>query len=129
MPDGQEISLGTYGTRSTLTYYPQQDQRLRRKLAGRSPMQALFGGLDEDSKLLQGRHELRVNGLIFGEVADLDAELVMYGLTCGLMGTDGAGRDLIIPLLRGAPIALAFGLLAAIGASSFATWCHASARY
>ena len=39
------------------------------------------------------------------------------GMVYGLAGTDQARRDLMIPLLWGAPIALAFGLIASLGTS------------
>jgi peptide/nickel transport system permease protein len=46
---------------------------------------------------------------------DLDAEFVLYGQVHGLAGTDHRRRDLMVALLWGTPIALAFGLLAAVG--------------
>ncbi len=115
-PDGREIDLGTYSVRSALTYYPDQDDRLRKR-EGKSPLQALFANPSSSDGPLQGRYELRVDGLLFEETAELDAELVLYGRVYGPMGTDGSGRDLTIPLLWGAPIALAFGLVAAVGTS------------
>jgi peptide/nickel transport system permease protein len=45
----------------------------------------------------------------------VDAELVLFGQVQGLAGTDHRRRDLMIALLWGTPIALAFGLLAAVG--------------
>ena len=39
----------------------------------------------------------------------------MYGQVYGLAGTDHLRRDLMVALLWGMPIALAFGLLAALG--------------
>ena len=44
-------------------------------------------------------------------------EFVLHGQDYGLAGTDHARRDLTLPLLWGAPVALAFGLMAAIGTS------------
>ncbi len=41
----------------------------------------------------------------------------MHGKLFGLAGTDKYRRDLLLPLLYGTPIALAFGLLAALGTS------------
>jgi peptide/nickel transport system permease protein len=45
----------------------------------------------------------------------LEAELVVYGRVHGLAGTDHRRRDLMVALLWGMPVALAFGLLAAVG--------------
>ena len=39
----------------------------------------------------------------------------MHGQVFGLAGTDHARRDLVVPLLWGAPVALAFGLVASLG--------------
>ena len=44
-------------------------------------------------------------------------EFVLHGQVYGLAGTDQARRDLVVPLLWGAPIALAFGLIASFGTS------------
>ena len=53
----------------------------------------------------------------------------MYGTVYGLAGTDYRGRDLMVPLLWGAPIAIIFGVLAAVGTgvltfflSAIGTW-------
>jgi peptide/nickel transport system permease protein len=116
-PDGTEVDFGTYSTLSALTYYPTQDDDLRRRLEGKPPLQAMFSSPASAEDILQGRYELLVRGLFFEEIHDLDAEFVLYGRTYGLVGTDSQGRDLILPLLWGAPIALAFGLLAAVGTS------------
>jgi len=54
---------------------------------------------------------------MFEPGADLDARLVIYGKVHGLAGTDHLRRDITVALLWGAAIALAFGLLAAVGSS------------
>jgi peptide/nickel transport system permease protein len=125
-PDGREISLGTYSTRSALTYYPDQDDHLRRKVRPTPPLQALFANPSSSEGPLKGRYELRVKGLFFDQAVDLDAEFVLWGRAYGWMGTDGNGRDLILPFLWGAPVALSFGLLAAVG-TSFSTMLIAGA--
>jgi peptide/nickel transport system permease protein len=53
--------------------------------------------------------------LVFEPDSDVNAELVIYGQVGGLGGTDHRRRDLMIALLWGTPIALSFGLLAAVG--------------
>src|SRR5581483_6962356 len=47
----------------------------------------------------------------------LDVQFVFHGKVYGLAGTDKYRRDILLPLLYGTPIALAFGLLAALGTS------------
>ncbi|PIZ26433.1 MAG: ABC transporter permease, partial [Chloroflexi bacterium CG_4_10_14_0_8_um_filter_57_5] len=56
-------------------------------------------------------------GVSFEQDSNIDAEFVFYGQVYGLAGTDHLRRDLMVGLLYGAPIALAFGLLAALGTS------------
>ena len=49
--------------------------------------------------------------------SDINAQFVFQGTLFGWAGTDKYRRDLMLPLLYGTPIALAFGLLAALGTS------------
>ena len=44
-------------------------------------------------------------------------EFVSHGQVFGWAGTDHARRDLVLPLLWGVPVALAFGLIASMGTS------------
>jgi peptide/nickel transport system permease protein len=118
-PDGREFGLGTYSMQSTQTYYISQDKALQRKLDGESPQKALFADPAGDGSVaLKGPYELRASGLVFEEGADLDAELVLFGQVYGLAGTDHERRDLMVALLWGMPVALSFGLLAAVGTSA-----------
>ena len=55
--------------------------------------------------------------MVFEDEADVDARLVIYGEVFGLAGTDHLRRDLTLALMWGMPVALAFGLLAAVGSS------------
>lgn len=116
-PDGREIRLSDFSISSSQAYRMAQDNRLVRRLGGLVPEQALFADPADESGFtpLKGTYELRVEGLIFEEEADIDAKLVMYGQVHGLAGTDHRRRDLMVALLWGTPIALAFGLLAAVG--------------
>jgi peptide/nickel transport system permease protein len=130
-PDGRQLEFGNI---STLTdgenYSIAGDEKLSRKLGGQPPMQAFFGDPDApDSNALRGRYQLQMNTLMFEEKADIDARLVLYGQVYGLAGTDDHRRDLMVGLLWGTPVALAFGLLAALGISfatmliaAFSTW-------
>jgi peptide/nickel transport system permease protein len=66
---------------------------------------------------LRGQYQLVITGTTFEQSSDLAAEFVFQGKLYGLAGTDLYRRDLRLPLLYGTPIALAFGLLAALGTS------------
>jgi peptide/nickel transport system permease protein len=66
---------------------------------------------------LKGTYTLRVSASVFEPEADVDARLVVFGQVHGWAGTDHLRRDLGIALLWGTPIALAFGLLAAVGST------------
>jgi len=68
-------------------------------------------------QVLKGKYQLVIEGLTFEAGSTLDAKLVIYGQTYGVAGTDHKRRDLMIALLWGTPIALAFGFLAAVGST------------
>lgn len=116
-PDGREIKIAGFSqSTSTLTYYLSTDDRFARKVKSQEPLEALFsapGG--EEGTVLQGRYALRIDGFVFEPDADLEARFVLSGRVYGWAGTDNQRRDLALPLLWGAPVALAFGLLGAVG--------------
>jgi len=117
-PDGREIPLGEQGVEERERYSISQDRRLQRRLGGLPPEMGLFADPAKEEPLpLKGRYELVIKGLLFEEGSDLDAKLVVYGRVHGLAGTDHRRRDLLIGILWGAPIALAFGILAAFGST------------
>lgn len=65
----------------------------------------------------KGEYRVIVDALIGEEDlgrAQVDAKLVVYGKVYGIAGTDHRRRDLALALVWGAPIALAFGLVASI---------------
>ncbi|MBT9162126.1 MAG: Glutathione transport system permease protein GsiD [Dehalococcoidia bacterium] len=113
-PDGREISLGSRAAGPP--YRISLDTALMRRLGGEAAERALFQ--DPAGELLRGRYALRVEGWLFEEGADLDARLVVYGQVHGLAGTDHLRRDIMVALIWGTPIALVFGLLAAVGATA-----------
>ncbi|MDR5689905.1 MAG: ABC transporter permease, partial [Armatimonadota bacterium] len=92
------------------------DAELRRNLGG-APEQMLFSTADRPGEAVPGRYTLTVRAFLFEPDSSVRAELVVYGEVYGLAGTDHLRRDLLLPLLWGTPIALAFGLLAAVGSS------------
>jgi peptide/nickel transport system permease protein len=115
-PDGRDIRLGDFSIGQTETFRISQAERISRRLKGLRPEIGLFADpASETPTPLKGRYELRVSGLAFEGAADLNAEFVMYGQVHGLAGTDHRRRDLMVALLWGTPVALAFGLLAAVG--------------
>jgi peptide/nickel transport system permease protein len=111
----KDFAIGT-----SETVYFAQETDLQRRLAGLQPQQGVFvadpkAGLTAPVK---GTYTVIVDGLTFEKGANLDAEIVLYGKVHGIAGTDHIRRDLKIALLWGTPVALAFGLLAAIGTTA-----------
>jgi peptide/nickel transport system permease protein len=113
-PDGRKIRIDDFGVGQKKTFPFSQDQRLQQRLNGQDPMQALFTD-PKTHAILKGRYQLQLIGTTFEEGSDIDTEFVFHGRLYGLAGTDQARRDLTLPLLWGAPVALAFGLIASLG--------------
>jgi peptide/nickel transport system permease protein len=117
-PDGREIRMETLSVERKKSYRVSQDTKLMRRLRSDYPQIALFADPEspEDNPIpLKGTYELQVHAIVFEENSTVDAEFVMFGRVAGWAGTDHRRRDLSIALLWGTPIALAFGLLAAVG--------------
>jgi peptide/nickel transport system permease protein len=113
-PDGRKIRVDDFGVSQNQTFPFSQDQRFRQRLNGEDPMHALFED-PQTHAIVKGTYQLQIIGATFEEGSDIDAEFVSHGRLYGLAGTDQARRDLMVPLLWGAPIALAFGLIASLG--------------
>jgi peptide/nickel transport system permease protein len=112
--DGREKELTSFQPRPTDSYYVSRDDRLERRLRSDSPLQALFLGPEQDQQQpVKGEYTLLINALLFEPDSELDVEATILGQVYGLAGTDTQRRDLMIALLWGTPIALAFGLIAA----------------
>lgn len=117
-PDGREIKIGDATPGAHDLYRLDQNERLVRDLGGLSPEVGLFAVPDaEEPTVLPGTYHMRIEALVFEPDADVEAKLIVYGQVHGLAGTDHRRRDLIIPILWGTPIALAFGLVAALSTS------------
>ena len=117
-PDGREIPVGDFTPRASSSFRFSQEQRLRQRLGGLPAEVGLFAAPEAepgDRQPLPGTYSLRVSALLFEEASDVTTRLVVYGQVHGLAGTDHQRRDLMVALLWGTPIALAFGLLAAVG--------------
>jgi len=115
-PDGRELRVADFSINRSFSYRAGQDSKLERRLGRMPPRQGLFAAPDSDPPVaLPGRYELVIDALVFEPESDIDAELVVFGKVFGLAGTDHLRRDLMVPLLWGTPVALSFGLLAAVG--------------
>jgi peptide/nickel transport system permease protein len=115
-PDGRKIRIVNIALSQRQTYRFSQDAKLKTKLKTENVIPALFSDPDTD-KLVKGKYQLLITGATFEADSDINAEFVFHGQVYGLAGTDQARRDLVVPLLWGAPIALAFGLIASFGTS------------
>jgi len=113
-PDGRTIRIVNLALNQKQTYRFSQDEKLRTKLRTEDVIPQLFSD-PETGKLLKGEYQLLITGTTFEPDSDINAEFVLHGQVFGLAGTDHARRDLVVPLLWGAPVALAFGLIASLG--------------
>jgi peptide/nickel transport system permease protein len=119
-PDGQRIPLGERSVRASERYSISLDRHLAQRLGRRPPEIGLFSKPDvtvENAVPLKGRYQLQIEGFFFEEGSNLEAKLVVYGQVYGLAGTDHRRRDIMVALLWGTPVALAFGFLAAVGST------------
>jgi peptide/nickel transport system permease protein len=114
-PDGREIRVGDFTIDGSGAYRLTQDEKLQRRLDGMLPHVGLFADPNNPEVALRGTYTLQIVALVFEDDSTVDAEMVIYGQVHGLAGTDHLRRDLMVALLWGTPIALAFGLLAAVG--------------
>jgi peptide/nickel transport system permease protein len=115
-PDGRAIPLGGRRVAQNERVSISQDWVLERRL-GMLPHVGLFAdpAASGAPRALPGRYRLEIEAVLFEPDATLDATLVSYGRVHGMAGTDHQRRDLMVALLWGTPVALAFGLIAAVG--------------
>ncbi|MCP1676475.1 peptide/nickel transport system permease protein [Natronocella acetinitrilica] len=115
-PDGREIALGGRRIAREDRVSISQNLTLERRL-GHVPHIGLLKQPDSgpEPQVLQGRYQLVLEAVIFDDEATIDGDLVLYGQVHGIAGTDHQRRDLLLALLWGTPVALAFGLIAAVG--------------
>ncbi len=114
-PDGREFELDSFSVSGDHNLRINQLSDLRRELDGESPRVGLLADPDAEGLTpLRGEHKIRVTGHIFEEEASLNARSVVYGQVFGAAGTDHRRRDLGFGLLWGIPVALVFGVLAAV---------------
>jgi peptide/nickel transport system permease protein len=120
-PDGREIRAGEFSPTSSSSIRFAQDSRLQRRLERESGIDnvSVIRGLFDDPtqeglQVLKGTYRVEAIALLFEPESDLDMTFVSYGEVHGIAGTDHRRRDLSVALLWGTPIAMAFGLLAAL---------------
>lgn len=129
-PDGRTINVTTMSLRADQAYRFAQDEKFKRLMKGKAPVEALFSDPNAaEPTPLKGTYQLVITTSTFEKDSAVDTELVMHGQLYGWAGTDHLRRDLGVALLWGTPIALAFGLLAALGTtltsmiiSAFGVW-------
>jgi peptide/nickel transport system permease protein len=115
-PDGRNINMASYSVSQRNVYRLSQDDKLARILRATKPIEGLFADPASDTPVpLKGTYQMVVTVSLFEPDASADVELVLHGNLYGIAGTDFKRRDLSIALMWGMPIALAFGLLAALG--------------
>jgi len=135
-PNGVELKLLDYSLRSPndVLYLSTSNDAYRNvygyivEKLGRPksepPLETLLFGVEDESMLdvstatpLKGTYKIVITGTLFGEDSDLDVKTVIYGKVWGLAGTDHLRRDLMIAIMWGAPVAMAFGLTASLSIS------------
>jgi peptide/nickel transport system permease protein len=121
-PDGREIRAGEFSPLHNSSFRFDQDDRLQRRLERETgiddvkPTQGLFDDpAQEGLQVLKGTYRLVISGLLFEPDSDFQATFVSYGSVHGWAGTDHLRREISVALLWGTPVAMAFGLLAALG--------------
>lgn len=113
-PDERKIRITNLSLTEKETYRFSQDEKLMARLKTENVIPVLFSRPDSDVPL-KGQYQLLITGTTFEPDDNIDVEFVLHGQVYGVAGTDQARRDLVVPLLWGAPVALAFGLLASLG--------------
>lgn len=120
-PDGTEVRLADMAVEGgKRVYRVSQDEKLGRKLKLPENVNPVVGLFAEDPTAaepvpMKGTYQVRLEGTLFEPEDTLQSKLVVYGTVYGWAGTDHLRRDLGIALLWGTPVALSFGLLAAMG--------------
>jgi peptide/nickel transport system permease protein len=119
-PNGEEVRITSMSSENSSTYILSQDELLTRRYGRIFPGHIAVMAIDptdENTKAQQGTYTFKIKANLFEAESDFDAELVVFGDVYGIAGTDHRRRDISTALLWGTPIALIFGLLAAVGTS------------
>lgn len=117
-PDGREIRIGDFSVDDGQSLWFSQitDRKFKRRIGGLNALEGLF--VDDPGAevrhLLKGKYQLKIVADAFEPNTTIDVELVVHGQVAGWAGTDHLRRDISIALLWGTPVALSFGLIAAL---------------
>ena len=123
-PDGREFTV--FDSVINKRRHSISTDRTTARELGTQAIYGLFSAPDEVmSELLPGSgvtpqtgtYTLRIVTRTFGENDTADVKLVVYGRVAGLAGTAHYRRNIVIALMWGTPIALMFGLVAAVGST------------
>lgn len=114
-PDGRTFMIEEDRlVKGSYRFYASQNAPLTARLEGQAHV-ALFADPQNPERPLRGEYQFVLQAQTPVGV-EISPKLVVGGQVDGLFGTDHRRRDLMIPILWGAPIGIAFGFLAAIGA-------------
>ena len=120
-PDGREIQTASGGVSTIFRYKFSNDTKLERRAGRINPVIGLFSTEEsvaaDEPEVLKGTYIIKTRIRAFEPDTKIAAEIVVHGKVYGIAGTDHLRRDISTALLWGAPIALAFGLIAAFGIS------------
>ncbi|OYT30046.1 MAG: ABC transporter permease [Thermofilum sp. ex4484_82] len=132
-PDGENITLKSKVLNREDRYYISADLETKNLLAKKVqekfglnetpyilPERYLFSPLDKSVldpnavNVLKGVYTLRITGYLYENASNVDVKLVVYGKVYGWAGTDNLRRPISIAIMWGTPIALSFGVIAAV---------------
>ncbi len=117
-PDGRELRMSQMSVRRSDQYRFELDERLKRRIRDMSVTQGLFSVPDVLPPTIQkGKYELQISACCSNRMPRWMPNWSSTARCTGWPGTDHLRRDLMVAMLWGAPIALAFGILAALGTS------------
>ncbi len=123
-PSGEEIKIISTGISQKQNIRFEQDEKLRTSLNRlhkrlvANTMEGIFSVVESDPPVTnKGTYKVNIKTTTFEEETDVNVEMVLFGRVFGAFGTDHMRRDLKVAMMWGAPIALAFGLTAALGTS------------
>ncbi|MFW6257037.1 MAG: ABC transporter permease [Bacillota bacterium] len=116
-PDGREFESRQFSIGKERNFRFGNDSNIRDAFPGQSARKGLLRDPENEDEPLKGEYKVRISGYTFEEDSVVEAKNVLYGQVHGIAGTDHRRRELIVSLLWGTPVALMFGVLAAIGAT------------
>lgn len=123
-PDGREFEVFN-SVINKRRHVISTDTKLSRKL-GAQPIYGLLSRPEDtiseltskNAVVQKGTYTLRLVTTTFEENSTVEVKAIVYGRVAGIAGTDHYRRHLLIGLLWGTPVALMFGLLAAVGSTT-----------